>query len=148
MSGWQPGYDPGQQGPATPPQWGQQPDPWGGSADRGPQGQYGAGQLPAQYGDPRPMPQQYQAPQQPVQFPGSRAGGLTAAGSFWYVLQCISFGAGYFAKVPAKKALQDAGMVQMTAAEQFWYVLMCIGFGAGYFAKLPVAKALSEMQRR
>ena len=148
MSEWQPGYDQRQQGPATPPQWGQQPDPWGASAGRGPQGQQGAGQLPARYSDPHPAPQQYQAPQQPMQFPTPRAGGLTAAGAFWYVLQCIAFGAGYFAKVPAKKALQDAGMARMTAAEQFWYVLMCIGFGAGYFAKLPVAKALSEMQRR
>jgi hypothetical protein len=30
---------------------------------------------------------------------------LTAAEQFWYVLQCIAFGAGYFAKVPVKKAL-------------------------------------------
>ena len=28
---------------------------------------------------------------------------LTAAESFWYVLQCIAFGAGYFAKVPVKR---------------------------------------------
>jgi hypothetical protein len=161
MSGWQPQeYDPRRQGPAMPPQWGQQPDPWGASTGYGPQGQQ---QLPAQYRDPRPPQQPYQAPQQPYQaLPqqfqapqqftqprhAARASGLTAAGSFWYVLQCIAFGAGYFAKVPAKKALQDAGLARMTAAEQFWYVLMCIGFGAGYFAKLPVAKALSEMQRR
>ncbi len=70
---------------------------------------------------------------------------LTAAESFWYVLGCIGFGAMYFAKVPAKKALSEAGAAQMTSAEQFWYVLMCIGFGTGYFAKLPVTKALSEM---
>ena len=146
MSGWQPEYDARQQGPGTPPPWGQQPDPWG--AGGGPQGQQSGGQLPAQYRDPRLAPQQYQAPQQPVQYQAPRAGGLTSAGAFWYVLQCIAFGAGYFAKVPAKKALQDAGMAQMTGAEQFWYVLMCIGFGAGYFAKLPIAKALSEMQHR
>ena len=137
MSGWQPEqYDPRQQQrPATPAQWQQDP--------------------PAGYRPPRPaqgyqqqpqwQPQQYQAPQQPVQ---RRATGLTAAGAFWYILGCIPMGAMYFAKVPAKKALQDFGMAQMTAAEQFWYVLMCIGFGAGYFAKLPVAKALSEIQRR
>ncbi|MGH3304624.1 MAG: hypothetical protein ACRDOK_23685 [Streptosporangiaceae bacterium] len=71
---------------------------------------------------------------------------MTSAASFWYILQCIAFGAGYFAKVPAKKALQDAGMAEMTSWERFWYVLQCIPFGAGYFAKLPVAKALSEMQ--
>ena len=70
---------------------------------------------------------------------------LTAAESFWYVLGCIGFGAMYFAKAPAKKALSEAGAAQMTSAEQFWYVLMCIGFGTGYFAKLPVKKALSEM---
>lgn len=148
MSGWQPEYDATRQGAAMPPQWGQQPDPRGASVGRGLQGQ-GAGQLPARYGDPHQyQPQQYQGPQQLMQRPAPRAGGLTAAGAFWYVLQCIAFGAGYFAKVPAKKALQDAGMAQMTAAEQFWYVLMCIGFGAGYFAKLPIAKALSEMQLR
>jgi hypothetical protein len=71
--------------------------------------------------------------------------GLTAAQSFWYVLMCIPMGAGYLAKVPAKKALQDFGMAQMTTAEQFWYVLMCIAFGGGYWAKIPVKKALSEM---
>jgi hypothetical protein len=120
MSGWQPQqYDPRQQRPGAPPYQGQQPDPWNAGTGYG--------------------------PQPPVQ---RRATGLTAAGAFWYILQCVAFGAGYFAKVPAKKALQDFGMAQMTAAEQFWYVLMCIGFGAGYFAKLPVAKALSEMQRR
>jgi len=53
-------------------------------------------------------------------------------------------GAAYFAKVPAKKALAEAGLAEMTAAEKFWYVLQCIAFGAGYFAKLPVKKALSE----
>ena len=70
---------------------------------------------------------------------------LTAAESFWYVLGCIWFGAMYFAKVPAKKALSEAGLAQMTSAEHFWYVLQCIWFGAGYFAKIPVKKALSEM---
>lgn len=70
---------------------------------------------------------------------------LTAAESFWYVLQCIGFGAGYFAKVPVKKALAEAGLAELTGAEQVWYVLQCIAFGAGYFAKVPVKKALSEM---
>ena len=72
---------------------------------------------------------------------------LTAAEQFWYVLQCIAFGAGYFAKVPVKKALSEVGLAQMTGAEQFWYVLQCIAFGAGYFAKVPVKKALSELAR-
>jgi hypothetical protein len=70
---------------------------------------------------------------------------VTAAEQFWYVLQCIAFGAGYFAKVPVKKALSEVGLAQMTGAEQFWYVLQCIAFGAGYFAKVPVKKALSEL---
>jgi hypothetical protein len=34
---------------------------------------------------------------------------LTAAEKFWYVLQCIAFGAGYFAKVPVKKAFSELG---------------------------------------
>jgi hypothetical protein len=70
---------------------------------------------------------------------------LTAAEQFWYVLQCIAFGAGYFAKVPVKKALSEIGLAEMSGAEQFWYVLQCIAFGAGYFAKVPVKKALTEM---
>jgi len=69
---------------------------------------------------------------------------LTAVESFWYVLGCTAFGGMYFAKVPAKKALSEAGLAEMTGAERFWYVLQCIAFGAGYFAKIPV-KALTEM---
>ena len=38
--------------------------------------------------------------------------GLTAAGSYWYVLGCIAFGAMYFCKVPAKKALADADIAK------------------------------------
>jgi hypothetical protein len=70
---------------------------------------------------------------------------MTGAESFWYVLGCVSFGAAYFAKVPAKKALAEAGLVQLTSAEQFWYVVQCIALGAGYLAKVPVKKALSEL---
>jgi hypothetical protein len=70
---------------------------------------------------------------------------ITAAEKFWYVLQCIWFGAGYFSKVPTKKALSDAGLCHMTGAEKFWYVLSCIAFGAGYFAKIPRKKALTEL---
>jgi hypothetical protein len=46
-----------------------------------------------------------------------------------------------FAKVPVKKALSEAGLVQLTGAEQVWYVVQCIALGAGYFAKIPVRKA-------
>jgi hypothetical protein len=85
-------------------------------------------------------------PQRPVGVArGQYRTGLTGAQRFWYVHQCISFDAGYFAKIPAKKALADFGMAELTSAEKFWYVLECIGFGAGYFAKLSTAKALSEM---
>lgn len=70
---------------------------------------------------------------------------LTTWEGIWYVLQCIAFGAGYFGKVPVKKALQDFGLVEMTGAEHVWYIIQCIAFGAGYFAKIPTAKALSEL---
>jgi hypothetical protein len=32
---------------------------------------------------------------------------LTTWEGFWYVLQCIAFGAGYFAKIPTAKALTE-----------------------------------------
>jgi hypothetical protein len=70
---------------------------------------------------------------------------LTAAESLWYLVGCVSFGAMYLAKVPAKKALAEAGLAQMTSAEQFWYVVQCVAFGAGYLAKVPLKKALSEI---
>jgi hypothetical protein len=88
-----------------------------------------------------PQPHGRHAPQPAA----ARKTGLTAAESFWYVLMCIPMGAAYWAKIPAKKALQDFGMARMTTAEQFWYVLMCIAFGGGYWAKIPIKKALSEM---
>jgi hypothetical protein len=70
---------------------------------------------------------------------------LTAAESFWYVLGCVWFGGMYLAKVPAKKALSEAGLARMTRAEQFWYVVQCIAFGAGFLLKVPLKKALSEV---
>jgi hypothetical protein len=106
------------------------------------QSQYGQ----QQYGQPQYQQVQPYEPHQPAAgTQGQRRTGLTGAQQFWYVLQCIAFGAGYFAKIPAKKALADFGMAELTSAERFWYVLQCIAFGAGYFAKLPTAKALSEM---
>jgi len=69
---------------------------------------------------------------------------LTGAEKFWYVFQCIWFGAAYFAKVPVKKAMSERGLCQMTSAESFWYVLGCIFFGASYFQKVIYKKALSE----
>jgi hypothetical protein len=32
---------------------------------------------------------------------------LTSAEKFWYVLECIAFGAGYFAKLSTAKALSE-----------------------------------------
>lgn len=75
----------------------------------------------------------------------ARKTALTTWEGIWYVLMCVAFAGGYFAKIPAKKALQDFGLVEMTSAEGFWYVLMCLAFGGGYFAKIPTAKALSEL---
>jgi hypothetical protein len=69
---------------------------------------------------------------------------LTTAQAFWYVMGNIAFAGMYFAKVPVKKAMSEAGLCEMTTAERAWYVLQCIAFGAGYFAKLPVSKALTE----
>jgi hypothetical protein len=97
---------------------------------------------------PRPPQPAYEPPPPQQQFTRAvNKVSLTAAEKFWYVLGCISFGAAYFAKIPAKKALSDFGMAELTGAEGFWYVLQCIAFGAGYFAKLPTAKAISELEQ-
>jgi len=98
---------------------------------------------------PQPMQQPYPQQQRSAQLEqqSRHAHGLTAAQSFWYVLSCIPFGAGYFAKIPAKKAMADFGLATLTGAEAFWYILECLPFGAGYFAKLSTAKALSELDQ-
>ena len=128
----------------------QQEDPWAHQQAPYPQQQYPQPQYPQQesagqdgYGHMQYQQPQY-APAPAMQQARPMTGGLTAMESFWYVLMNIWFGAGYFAKIPVKKALADLGMAQMTGAEQFWYVLMCIAFGAGYFAKIPAKKALTE----
>ena len=72
----------------------------------------------------------------------ARKTALTTWEGIWYVLENIALGAGYFGKIPLKKAMQDFGLTTMTGAEQFWYVIQCLAFGAGYFAKIPAAKAL------
>jgi hypothetical protein len=74
----------------------------------------------------------------------ANAATMTAAASFWYVLGCIAVGGMYLAKVPCKKALEEAGLATMTSAERFWYVLGCLPLGAFYFCKLPMKKALTE----
>lgn len=106
-------------------------------------------QQPGSDGEYRPVVGEQQQPARYQELPARqppqhRSVRLTSAEAFWYVLGCIAAGGMYFAKVPVKKALQDAGLAHMTAAERFWYVLMCIPFGAGYFCKVPVKKALSE----
>ena len=75
----------------------------------------------------------------------SRKSGLSVWEGFWYVVMCIPMGAGYFAKIPAKKALHDAGLAKLTSAERFWYVLGCIPLGLFYLLKIPTAKALTEL---
>jgi hypothetical protein len=122
----QPRY-PSRQAPS--PGYGGQPDPWEDASA------WQQAQRPAFAGRPQP----------PASQPWRKTG-LTAAEQFWYVLMCISFAAGYFAKIPVKKALSDFGLAEMTAAEKFWYVLTCIPMGAGYFCKVPVAKAIEDMQ--
>jgi hypothetical protein len=71
--------------------------------------------------------------------------GMTACEGVGYFLQNLALGAGYFGKIPAKKAMSDFGLTQLSEAEEFWYSVECLAFGAGYFAKLPTAKALSEL---
>jgi len=70
---------------------------------------------------------------------------LTSMETFWYYLQCLCFGAGYFAKVPVKKALAERGLASMSAAENFWYVVLCLCFGIGYFQKVICKKALIDL---
>ena len=69
---------------------------------------------------------------------------LTAMETFWYYLQCLAMGAGYFAKIPTKKAMSERGLSKMSGPESIWYVLLCLCFGVGYFQKVIVKKALSE----
>ena len=70
--------------------------------------------------------------------------GLTWPG-FWYLLGCLAYGANYFGRSRAKKALSDFGLARLNDTEGAWYTILCIAFGLGYFAKIPVAKAVSEM---
>jgi len=130
-------------------QWAAQPhrDPWGQQyASQEQQPWETAQRAPVPYEQQLPYPQQQQGPVQLAQ-PPRHVYGLTAAQSFWYVLSCLPFGAGYFAKIPAKKAMADFGLATLTGAEAFWYILTCLPFGVGYFAKLSTAKALSELEQ-
>ena len=64
-----------------------------------------------------PAPWQEQPPSRQEQSYGraARKTGLTAAEKFWYVLGCLYFGAAYFAKIPAKKAMEDFGLAELTS---------------------------------
>lgn len=65
---------------------------------------------------------------------------------FWYVLQNIAFGAGYFAKLPSAKALDEVyGTNNVSGMARFWYILGNIPFGMMYFAKVPVKRALEQL---
>lgn len=79
---------------------------------------------------------------------GSRWLVLKAAERLWEVVQCRWFEAGYVSKLPTRRALCDAGVVQMTSAENFWYVLECIDLRAGYLARAIHKMALSEAPER
>jgi len=97
---------------------------------------------------PSHAPVQWPAQPQPYPVPGV-ADRRTSAERFWYVIQNIAFGAGYFAKIPAKKAaIEVTGRGSLTGFENFWYVLGCIAFGYMYFAKVPAKKALVEVMTR
>jgi hypothetical protein len=73
------------------------------------QPQYGQSQYGhQQHGQPQYQQVQPYEPRQPAAgAQGQRRTGLTGAQQFWYVLQCIAFGAGYFAKLPTAKALSE-----------------------------------------
>jgi hypothetical protein len=45
----------------------------------------------------------------------SPATGLTSAQRFWYVVQCIALGAGYFKKLSTAKALSEIPQFQTAA---------------------------------
>ena len=69
-----------------------------------------------QYGQPQYQQVQPYAQQPPAAVVRKQyAVGLTGAQQVWYVLQCIAFGAGYFAKLPTAKALSQMPQFQTAA---------------------------------
>lgn len=69
---------------------------------------------------------------------------FTGWARFWYYLGNVFLAASYFAKIPARRALEQAGVGRLTGAERFWYVIENIPLGAGYFAKIIVARAIAQ----
>jgi hypothetical protein len=45
---------------------------------------------------------------------------LTSWEQFWYVLECICLGAGYFAKIPTAKALSELPQFRAAAAPGYY----------------------------
>ena len=72
---------------------------------------------------------------------------MTAWERFWYVLENIAFGAGYFAKLPVAKALDEVhGTHNLNGMAHFWYILGCVvTLGGFYFAKVPAKRALEQL---
>jgi hypothetical protein len=73
---------------------------------------------------------------------------LTAMERFWYVIENIALGAGYFAKLPAAKAFDEVyGTHEVDGMARFWYVLFNIlPPGGMYLAKVPVKRALEQLR--
>jgi len=71
---------------------------------------------------------------------------MTTWERFWYVLQNIWFGAGYFSKLPSAKALDEVdGSHLIRGWAKFWYyALNIITFASLYFFKVPVKRALEQ----
>ncbi len=70
---------------------------------------------------------------------------ITGWERFWWFMWNVALGAGYFAKIPIKKAAYElADIGQLTTWENFWYVLQNICLGAGYLAKVIAKVALAE----
>jgi hypothetical protein len=148
-------YDPHAPQPGWPPQQqyqGGQPDQAQQYQQR-PSSNYGQVQLTQDRQGYQPAP----SGRQVQRHGGGKRYALRGAESFWYVLACIGLGAGYFAKLPAKKAASeilselqlDGGGPShgygLGGAEGFWYVMECLAFGGGYFAKIYAKKGLWEL---
>jgi hypothetical protein len=145
-------YDPRQQPYPEQPartgqgQYGQQPQAYGGQGQVQPLAQGQQGYQPA-------APSRHQVQHRAA----GKQYALRGAEVFWYILACIGFGAGYFAKIPSKKAAAEvlselqldgggpSNGYGLSGAEGFWYILMCIAFGGGYFAKVYAKKGLWEL---
>ena len=71
---------------------------------------------------------------------------LTAGEAFWYVLGNIWLAGMYFAKLPAMKAMEEAGLVTMSGWGRFWYYVGCVPFGQMYMMKVPVKRVIMDIR--